>query len=153
MTNVLSFIRSIVRWTIMKQRTTFNQIQHTEKPQLDTNVLADEIEKYLWKCFFFVQVLLKYESRTVLRCYVDFLSCFTFLPPMCSSCDPESVCRPVDVRFKLLFIFSFDEAFNKKIYKITPLFDSGWVFFFVTFMLFVERANQCYKWPIAVGAH
>lgn len=54
MTNVLSFIRSIVRWTIMKQRTTFNQIQHTEKPQLDTNVLADEIEKYLWKCFFFV---------------------------------------------------------------------------------------------------
>lgn len=37
----------------MKQRTTFNQIQHTEKPQLDTNVLADEIEKYLWKCFFF----------------------------------------------------------------------------------------------------
>lgn len=55
-----------------------------------------------------------------------FLSCFTFLPPMCSSCDPESVCRPVDVRFKLLFIlFSFDEAFNKKIYKITPIFDSG----------------------------
>lgn len=53
MTNVLSFIRSIVHWTIMKQHTTFNQIQHTEKPQLDTNVLADEIEKYLWKCFFF----------------------------------------------------------------------------------------------------
>lgn len=98
----------------------------TAKPQLDTNVLTDEIEKYLWKCFFFffVQVL-KYESGTVLRCYDDFLSCFTFLPPMCSSCDPESVCRPVDVRFKLLFIlFSFDEAFNKKIYKITPIFDS-----------------------------
>lgn len=57
--------------------------------------------------------------------FVFFLSCFTFLPPMCSSCDPESVCRPVDVRFKLLFIFfSFDEAFNKKIYKITPIFDS-----------------------------
>lgn len=26
--------------------------RQTAKPQLDTNVLADEIENYLWKCFF-----------------------------------------------------------------------------------------------------
>lgn len=48
--------------------------RQTAKPQLDTNVLADEIENYLWKCFvlFFVQVL-KYERRTVLWCYNVFL--------------------------------------------------------------------------------
>lgn len=45
---------SFAGWTVMKQR---NYVQpnstQTAKPQLDTNVLADEIEKYLWKCFFF----------------------------------------------------------------------------------------------------
>lgn len=48
---VLSFVRSLDC-----QETAYyvqpNSTQ-TEKPQLDTNVLADEIEKYLWKCFLY----------------------------------------------------------------------------------------------------
>lgn len=39
------------------------------------------------------------------------------MPPVCSSSDPESFCKSVDVEFKLLFIimsYYFNEAFNKK---------------------------------------
>lgn len=40
------------------------------------------------------------------------------MPPVCSSSDPESFCKSVDVKFKLLFIimkYYFNEAFNKKV--------------------------------------
>lgn len=39
------------------------------------------------------------------------------MPPVCSSSDPESFCKSVDVELKLLFIimnYYFNEAFNKK---------------------------------------
>lgn len=105
------------------------------------DLLADEIEKYLWNRFLYRCCWNMKEEQF----YDDFLTCFTFLPPMCSSCDPESVCRPVDVRFKLLFInFSFDEAFNKKIDKITPVF---------LFVLFAHLLLFCNTSPARCHIH
>ncbi len=132
-----SFVRSFVglSWNSVLRSTKFNT---RKKPQLDTNVLADEIENYLWKCFFFctgVVEIWKQDSFTMLRWFLELLH---FLASMCSSCDPESVCRPVDVRFKLLFIFSFDEAFNKKSTK------SRHFWFWLSF-LFCDFYAVCWK--------
>lgn len=64
-----------------------------------------------------------------------FFSCCTFTPPVCSSSDPESFCKSVDVEFKLLFIimnYYFNEAFNKK--KLSKSHAQCSVWFFLLFV-------------------
>lgn len=116
----------------------------TAKPQLDTNVLADEIEKYLWKCFFFFFLYRCWNMKA--EQFYDAMMIFWVASLSCLPCARAVILRVSVDQWMLglnfcLFCFLLMKLSIKKIYKITPIFDSGWAFLFVTFMLFVERAN------------
>lgn len=119
--------------------------RQTAKPQLDTNVLADEIENYLWKCFFFLYRCWNMKEEQ----FYDATMFFVFFWVASLSCLPCA--RAVILRVSVdqwmlglnfcLYFFLLMKLSIKKSTKSRQFSILVELFFLWLFMLLVERAN------------